>query len=367
MKFLVLINPGIEEISKKEISSFGAKNIETNPACLIIEAKQEDIIKIAYRAQTINRILISIGSFSFTDATDFEKQVSQFDFHITQKFAARSEHLESQLSNAEIQKIVGAVVTKKTKTKVDLSNPDIIVYTFINKNRAYLGIDITGDISKRDYRIFIQRDLLKAPIAYAAVLFSEWHPKLSLLDPFCNTGIIPIEAALAATNKSSHYFKKDKFLFHKLTEFQKIAKKVLEEEDDKLARAPSQIHAVDQTMRAIEAAKKNAKIAGVNKDIKFSRKELSWLDTKFGESSIDRIISLIPQPSKIQSEQKIGKIYHEFFYQAGYTLKKDGKICLITRYPDLLLNDAKRHGFKEQNRIEVTQGKEILFFVLFSH
>jgi len=116
----------------------------------------------------------------------------------------------------------------------------------------------------------------------------------------------------------------------------------------------------------VSAAKKNAKIAGVNKAIQFSRKEISWLDTKFEESSIDRIVSLIPQPSKNISEQQLGKIYHEFFYQCNYILKKNGKICLITKYPELLLQDAKRHNFKEEKRLEVTQGKETLMFILFS-
>jgi len=73
-----------------------------------------------------------------------------------------------------------------------------------------------------------------------------------------------------------------------------------------------------------------------------------------------------PQPSKIVSGEKIGKLYHEFFYQCKYIMKKDGKICLITKQPDLLLEDAKRHNFKEEKRLKVTQGKDELTFILFS-
>lgn len=367
MKFLVLVNPGIEELAIKELSNYKIKNTKNEPAAIIIETTIEEIIRIAYKAQSINRILLLFDSFQFKD--DFEKKLEKIKLiylNKKQTFAARSEHLNNtSLSNNEIQQTVGAFVAKKIGTKVNLSHPDITIFTFINKNKAYIGIDLTDDLSKRDYRIYMQRDQLKATVAFASLLFSEWTPEKNLLASFCNTGLIPIEAALASTNTSPHFYKKEKFLFHKIPDF-KNAVKQMAKEDTKITKPSSQIHAIDQSMRQVEAAKKNAKIAGINKAIQFSRKELSWFDTKFGEASIDRVVCVIPQPSKLVSEEKIEKLYHEFFYQCKYILKKDGKICLITKYPDLLLEDAKRHNFKEEKRLKVTQGKDELTFVLFS-
>ena len=370
MKYIVLVNQGLEALAAQEVVSFGAKVLEQKPSCIIIETTIENSIVIAYRAQIINRVLSYITHFSFKSLEDFEDQLKKIDVPQLDKtltFAARSQQQNSKLQSSEIQPIVGEVVAEKTKAKVNLSNPDAIVFIHINNDQAYIGVDITGDISKRDYRIYVQRDALKATVAYGALLFAEWNPKYTLLDPFCRTGLIAIEAALAATNTSNHFFKKEKLLLHKLPEFKKKnPTKILEKEDKKITKAPKDIYAMDQSMRSVDATKKNAKIAGVNKAIQFSRKELSWLDTKFDENSVDRIVSAIPQPSKMLSEQQAGKIYHEFFYQCNYILKKNGKIALITKHPDLLINDAKRHGFQEKNRIKVTQGQDELIFILFS-
>jgi len=202
MKWLILVNQGIESLAANELTAFGAKILEKNPACITIEISIEKIVMIAYKFQTINRILSFIASFSFTSIDDVEAKLDKIKINeITpsQTFAARSEQQKTEILSAEVQPLVGKIIAEKTEAKVNLSNPDVMIFTFINENKAYIGIDLTGDISKRDYRIFLQRDKLKATIAYAALVFAEWHPHLSLIDPFCNTGIIPIEAALAAT------------------------------------------------------------------------------------------------------------------------------------------------------------------------
>ena len=368
MKWLILVNAGIEHVTAQELGLFGVKKITPFSGGLVIETKVEDVVRIAYSGQTINRILLYISDFTFSDLQDFEKKLKNIDIKelsSSQTFAARSEHIDTDISSSEIQPLVGEIVGKKTKARVNLSNPDVVLFTFISKNKAYVGIDVTGDLSKRDYRIYTLRDQLKAPVAYAALLFSGWKPEHSLLAAYCNTGLVPIEAALSATRMSPHYYKKDKFLFYKLNLF-KDSKNIIEDDDKKIQKNPGKTYAVDETMRSVDAAKKNAKIGGVHKAIAFSRKEVSWWDTKFGEHSIDRVVCWIPQPSKILSEQKVAKIYHEFFYQCAFVLKKDGKIGVITKHPDLLLADAKRHTFKEEKRLEVTQGQDKLFFVLFS-
>jgi len=119
MKFLVLVNPGIEELAVKELANYKVKNIKQEPAAIIIETAIDEIIKIAYKAQSINRILLLFDSFSCKD--DFEKKLEKIKLTYPNKkqtFAARSEHLNNiALSNTEIQQTVGAFVTKKNRGK----------------------------------------------------------------------------------------------------------------------------------------------------------------------------------------------------------------------------------------------------------
>jgi len=138
MKWLVLVNPGIEELAATELTSFGIKNLKINPACLIIEATVNEIIKIAYRCQSINRILSFLDEFSFTTLDELKKKIKKIKIEDIQSlsFAARSEQINSNISSSEIQPLVGEIINKKTKAKVDLSHPDMIIFTFINKKKV---------------------------------------------------------------------------------------------------------------------------------------------------------------------------------------------------------------------------------------
>ena len=65
-------------------------------------------------------------------------------------------------------------------------------------------IDTTGQgLHCRGYRTEVSQGPLKETIAAALVLLSFWKPDRPLLDPFCGTGTIPIEAARIGHNIAS--------------------------------------------------------------------------------------------------------------------------------------------------------------------
>ena len=66
---------------------------------------------------------------------------------------------------------------------------------------ATLTIDTSGaGLHKRGYRILSSEAPLKETLAAALLLIARWHPGITLLDPFCGSGTIPIEAALIGLN-----------------------------------------------------------------------------------------------------------------------------------------------------------------------
>ena len=109
----------------------------------------------------------------------------------------------------------------------------------------------------------------------------------------------------------------------------------------------------------MSAAQKNAKIATVNKEIHFSRMEIEWLDTKFEEASVDKIVSQVPKISKHSNPKDIAKLYNEFFYQAKFILKNTGRICIITNKTEELKDAASKYGFKVAHEREIIHGKAV--------
>jgi putative N6-adenine-specific DNA methylase len=66
---------------------------------------------------------------------------------------------------------------------------------------ARILLDVTGDpLHKRGYRRVSGEAPLKESLAAALVAFSGWRYKTPLLDPFCGSGTILIEAAMLARN-----------------------------------------------------------------------------------------------------------------------------------------------------------------------
>jgi putative N6-adenine-specific DNA methylase len=67
----------------------------------------------------------------------------------------------------------------------------------LRNNVATLSIDTTGaSLHKRGYRTLVGQAPLKETLAAAMVMLSFWKPGRRLLDPFCGSGTIAIEAAL---------------------------------------------------------------------------------------------------------------------------------------------------------------------------
>jgi 23S rRNA G2445 N2-methylase RlmL len=330
MKAIVLTNKGLEDISAKEIKELINKKAEKHAGFLIFEAEQKEIIKICYLARSITKVLLLVD--------DLQEWVKGKTFAIRGK----TEFAEKQ----------------EIKGKVDLKNPDVEFYAI---NEEYCGIDLTGeDLAKRDYRIFLGSESIKGNIAYALVRLSEYSAEKKLIDPFCRDGVIPIEAALSAVNMSPHYYKKDKFNFLKLF-------KINLEEFDDIHKAKTEINTIDMKITSINAAKKNAKIAGVNKNINFAKIQTNDLELKFEENSVDCIATMLPYLGKL-SETKIKEIYREFFYNAEFILNKKGKIVLLARpqRTEILKQKAKENKLELKEERTINIGKEewkILTFI----
>ena len=203
---------------------------------------------------------------------------------------------------------------------------------------------------------------MRGTIAYALIRESGFEKVGVVLDPFSRDGIIPIEAAFYATGFPHNYYKKDKFSFLKL-ELGIDYDNFFNDIDKKIKEAKADIYSFDHLFKYVDYSRKNAKIAGVDKQINFSRTELEWLDIKFKKESVDRIITN-PVTSK---NTNLDRIYNEFFYQAEYILKKNGVIAIITKMPDFVKLHAEKHNFVLARKKDVWSGEQLLNILVFKN
>ena len=356
VKGLAIVKKGIEDISALEIKELIGAKTKKEDCAVIFDCSKKDLCKLCYEGRSFIRIIELLADFEFGDLDGIKNSLKKLkinDFK-AESFAARCIKEKSDVSGAEVEKIVGEFFHGNFKIKVDLENPEKTVLAFICGNKFYLGIDYSGiDLNKRDYRIFLHPAALRADVAYAMLRIADYKPKDVLLDPFCGSATIAIEAALFAANKSVHFYDKNKFAFLKFIDY-----KIKDSEKD----ADARIFAYDFLSHHIKSAEKNAKIAGVNKKINFSRTEVEWLDPKFGEKSVDKIVTNPPQITE-QNKKEMQKIFYDFFHNASYIINKNGKIVLITNNAEFVKEVAEKEGFKAKEERAVDSLK-ILVFVL---
>lgn len=361
---IALVTQGIEEIAAKEIEELISCKCDTKKGAIIFKAKKmEDLALLAYRAQSVNRVLFLIGEF------DADKELNDTikNCEILFKEFKPKDWLNNRGSfkvvcdrsgnhnygSSEIASKIGEFVWEKCGLKVDLDNPLLIIYVAIMDDKGYLGIDVSGfELDKRQYKVFGTPHAIKATIAYSAVRLLEKN--VSILDPFCGPGVIPIEAALFFNHVSPRKYQSDSFAFKKLKPFKNLKNLDFINKN----KGNAKIYAYDSEMPFVSAAKKNAKIAGVNKFIKFGRLDMEWLDTKFDKESLDAIITVIPH----KNAEKLSK---ELFYQAEFVLRKGGIVVVISDNIDKLKSPAEKYNFKLMKKLHIPRKQDFVDIGLF--
>ncbi|MEM4264109.1 MAG: hypothetical protein QW666_04435 [Candidatus Woesearchaeota archaeon] len=350
MKGIAQTNKGIEDISTLEIKEIINSDSQAKEGFVIFEFNDfKDLFKLSYSAQSLSRVLYLLGKFNKNKL----EEISNLDL----KEWLEGKTFAVACEQAELRAEIG----KHIPGKVNLSKPDITFFAILDKDDMYLCIDFSGDISKRQYRIFMGSETLKSGNAYALLRIAGYDAKKKLIDPFCRAGTIAIEAALYACRLSPNFFNKHDFPFVHFIKFSNIDFEKFFITIDKQSNLDREtgIFAIDRTFNNVQAAKKNAKIAGIIKKIDFSKTELEDLELKFNENSIDLVITEPIQPSKAIPDKIIDKIYKELFYQADFILKEKGAVALIVKSGvEQLKKWASEYKFKCVSERKIMQGKE---------
>tara|TARA_Y100000310_G_scaffold255534_1_gene263009 strand:+ start:3035 stop:4174 length:1140 start_codon:yes stop_codon:yes gene_type:complete len=365
MKGFLTTHKGMEDVAALEVKELIDKKSKIDEACVVFDIKNyEDLFKLCYKSQSAIGVFYLLAEFNYKDIfNDTKKNIEKSNLKEwlskNTKFRVNCiKNHEDKISTPEIEEKLGEIIIdhiqKKYnyKQKVDLENPEIIFSFHLNKKKCFIGIDFAGfDLSKRSYKILQHAGDIKGTIAYFLVRSANFNKNETLLDPFSGSGTIPIEAALFASSFPVNFFNKEKFIFlkfNKFNDFNKLFKKL----DKESSQSKLKINNLDSSMKHINYAKKNSKLAGIEKRINFSRMDAEWLDTKFSKGKIDKIITKFPS-----SQQKERDTYNEFFYQAEFILNNKGKIVLIGN-KGMIEKLSSKYNFQISEKKKVYTGKQ---------
>ncbi|MFT4311259.1 MAG: hypothetical protein ACMXX7_01385 [Candidatus Woesearchaeota archaeon] len=345
MKIAILTEPGLLDLLKKEIEEMGFKP-QKKQFFLELEESPKQILKIMYLSGLATNI-ITLDSFAeFKNKEDLLKKI---------KINPLKEKIKIECQRQGKHDFNSQDITKEISKKIvgsdykDYENKAII---FIQNQNFVAGIDLVGkDLSKREYNIFIHPTNIKPTIALAAYYLTS--RKGAVLDPMSLSGVIPIEIALKKARLSNSFYSK-KFELTKLIEDN--YENLLEETDSKINKDLN-VYSIDKNFKNLSNQKKNAKIAGVEKLIEFSKYSLRDIDLKHWKQKIEIVITKPIEPSKKISE----KIALDFFetFQNQMKILKPKEIVFIMEKPQIL----EKTSFKPKQIIKTRQGQRELNLV----
>jgi len=335
---------GFEDIAVqevKEISKLTSKKIIDGR--IEIEYKTiDDIYRLIYSSRSLIKVYLLEQEFKFNKYDEIFDTFKEIKIKGAFKVKCNREG-EHDFNSLDVEKQLGEIIFEQGH-KVNLKEPETIVFVDIADNNCFIGYDLyEPELCKRDYKLKSSSFSLNSCFGYCLIRLSEWNEKEVLLDPYCKDGVIVIEAALFGKKVPVGYFRKDELRFN--FDFEK--------EDKKIKRIKMDITGSDPLLHNIKNCEINSKLADVKKDINLSRNDIDWLDTKFKEKNVDKVITFLPSSTKRTSEKELTKFYKEFFYQLEYIIKDEGKMILALNKDDLILKSLEHFKVSETRDVWV--------------
>ena len=333
---------GLESVLKKEIIDLGYEILQVEDGRVIFSCDESGIARSNMFLRTCERIYIRAGSFHAETFDDLFEGIRAIDWkrYIPEDgrfWVKKARSVRSRLfSPSDIQSIVKKAVVEKLKETYHTewfseTGCDYPLWIFINKDEVTAGIDTTGDsLHKRGYRAMASEAPISETLAAALIMLTPWNQKRILVDPFCGSGTICIEAAMMAAGiapGSGREFLSQEWehLIPKKVWYQAIT----EASDMVHTKIDTDIQGYDIDGDVLKIARHNAQIAGVGDLIHFQRREVRELShpKKYGF-----IITNPPYGERLEDQKTLPGIYHDFGEQ--FRKLDSWSAFFITSYED---------------------------------
>lgn len=225
--------PGMmEEMCAQELKELGAEETRVSYRGVYFKADLITLCRINYSARMISRVLAPLTGF-FCRSTDIliekaGKIAWEEIFSLNQTFSITASVAKSQITNSlyASQCLKDGIVDHfrdiyGKRPDVDTVNPDVRFNLHIEKDKATISLDTSGDsLHKRGYRLLAGEAPMQETLAAAIIRVTEWDGEQPLWDPMCGSGTLLCEALMHYCRIPAQHLRK-KFGFFALPGFNK--------------------------------------------------------------------------------------------------------------------------------------------------
>ena len=331
-------NPGLEDVVAEEFqqrlveAGLEPAGTELKPFGLgghvLVRSGQsfEELEPIAWRMRSVHHLLRPVHCFSLPEeeplgaicgklaGLEIPGMRTASSFRVTTRRVG-----EHPFTSLDVQKEAGRVLVERYGCAVDLENYELNVRVDLFGTTCLVGLQSTRTaLSKRQMRVYQPRAALKTPVAYAMLRFARLEGKEgALLDPFCGSGTILVEAAQV----------------HPWVE----------------------LFGCDLFPEAVEGARRNVESVGLSNRIEIRRADARAIGREFPPERFRAIVTNPPYGVQMGRNLNFAALYRTFLEQAWKVLEPGGSLVLLVWKRGVFTRALRRHGRFRLRHVRVVE------------
>ena len=279
---------------------------------------KEQLYQVNLQLRTASRVIVRLGEFYAAAFSELRKKASRLEWERYlkpgQSVSIKVTCHKSKLyhSDAVAERVLGAIEDSlHVPVKIAKENePSQLILVRLTNNLCTISIDSSGDLlHRRGYRQAVAKAPLRETLAAGLIISSGWTPEYPLIDPFCGSGTIPIEAVLMARDIAPGINRR--FSFMDWPGFnQELFSSCLSTCKKAIQKTDQFFYASDRDHGAIEMAKSNAARTDVNGNINFVCHAISDLPAHEGQPGY--LITNPPYGLRVSPSKDLRNLYASF-------------------------------------------------------
>ncbi len=211
-RFLAITSRGLLDSLESELQSIGIKRVRKLGDSVEFDSSWSDLYRVHLESRIATRVLLPVLDFEAYNQDDLYHAIFKRHDWTQYIFPQQTLRVESHVrehKNLRDQRFVAM----KTKDAIvdqfqnkfserpsvgDEEKADLRVVIRLIGPKVSVALDLTGEsLSNRGYRKVTGEAPVREHVAAGMLRMAKWAPPVPLVDPFCGSGTILIEAALS--------------------------------------------------------------------------------------------------------------------------------------------------------------------------
>jgi len=366
--FFAVVHPGFEETSVQELRGLGISDFKSQTIGGIeFSAKLSDAFRVNLGAATISRLLLRLLHFKASGFGEFNKKMAAWPWELYLKdkalvsfsiSAAQSRlwhtgRLQEE-SLAAIQARLAAYGRQIfLASKKDVANgAEQMIFIRLERDRCQVSLDTSGKLLyQRGYDKYCEETPLRETLAGAILKAAGIERYQVLLDPFCGSGTLGLEAGLIFSGRpcnQNRSFAFENWPAFRAVAFQHLKEKLGLELKKQISAGTRKVYCSDISQKAVRTTTRNLEVMGLKPVLQVSRVDFF----KLAAPAIDpgRVLLVLNPPYGIRlgSQEESLKLYGGI----GEKIRRDFAGC---GYAVIV------PGLKFEKKFSLAYDKKILF------